>query len=128
MTGKGESILVVDDVEKQREIASTILSQLNYSVNTVACGEAAVEFIKHNEADLLVLDMIMDPGMDGLDVCRQLRRESDVPIMLVSALNHDQDIVRGLRGGADDYVVKPFTPQVLKEKIDQVLGVAEGAG
>ena len=70
--GNGESILVVDDVKKQREIASTILSKLNYSVDTVACGEAAVEHIKNKKADLLVLDMIMDPGIDGLETYKEI--------------------------------------------------------
>ena len=65
--GKGESILVVDDVVEQREIASGLLSKLGYSVTTVSSGEEAVEYIKNNTADLLVLDMIMDPGIDGLD-------------------------------------------------------------
>jgi hypothetical protein len=68
--GKGESILIVDDVEEQREIASRILIKLGYSVASVSSGEEAVEYMKDNSADLLVLDMIMDPGIDGLDASR----------------------------------------------------------
>ena len=69
--GKGESILVVDDIEEQRELASKMLHKLRYSVTTVASGEEAVEHIKHTPADLLILDMIMEPGMDGLDTYRR---------------------------------------------------------
>jgi hypothetical protein len=69
--GKGESILVVDDIEKQREIASGILNKLGYTVTSVPSGEEAVEYLKNNSADLLVLDMIMAPGMDGLDTYKK---------------------------------------------------------
>jgi len=70
--GSGESILVVDDVEEQREIASDMLNKLHYSVNTVSSGENAVEYFKYNSADLLVLDMIMDPGIDGLETYKRI--------------------------------------------------------
>ncbi|MBE9594086.1 MAG: response regulator, partial [Proteobacteria bacterium] len=69
---KGESILVVDDVKQQREIASTILKELGYSVATVSSGEKAVEYLSNNSVDLLVLDMIMEPGIDGLDTYKQI--------------------------------------------------------
>jgi len=70
--GKGESILVVDDVEEQREIASAILKKLGYSVTSVSSGEEAVDYMKNNPADLLVLDMIMDPGIDGLETYKRI--------------------------------------------------------
>ncbi|MBW1673882.1 MAG: PAS domain S-box protein [Deltaproteobacteria bacterium] len=70
--GKGESILVVDDVEEQREIASQILKKLGYSVTSVSRGEEAVDYMKNNSADLLILDMIMDPGIDGLDTYKKI--------------------------------------------------------
>jgi len=69
---KGESILVVDDVKEQREIASSILKKLGYSFTTVSSGEEAVDYLKNNSADLLVLDMIMDPGIDGLDTYKRI--------------------------------------------------------
>ena len=70
--GKGESILVVDDVEEQRVIASAILATLGYHVDTVDCGEAAIEYLNNNTVDLVVLDMIMDPGIDGLDTYKEI--------------------------------------------------------
>ena len=70
--GRGESILVVDDVKEQRELATTMLSRLGYQVNAVSSGEEAVAYLKTNRVDLLVLDMIMDPGMDGLETYRRV--------------------------------------------------------
>jgi CheY-like chemotaxis protein len=108
--GNGESILVVDDVEKQREIASIILSQLNYSVNTVACGEAAVEYIKHNEADLLVLDMIMDPGIDGLKTYKEiLKLNARQRAVITSGFSEMEKVKEAQRLGAVQYVKKPYT-------------------
>jgi CheY-like chemotaxis protein len=108
--GNGESILVVDDVEKQREIASTILSQLNYSVDTVACGEAAVEYIKQNEADLLVLDMIMDPGIDGLETYKEiLKLNAKQKAVITSGFSETDKVKEAQRLGAVQYVKKPYT-------------------
>jgi CheY-like chemotaxis protein len=70
--GNGETVLVVDDVEEQREIASEMLSKLGYLVSTVASGEEAVAYLKSKGTDLLILDMIMDPGIDGLDTYKQI--------------------------------------------------------
>ena len=71
-SGNGESIMVVDDVEKQRKIASAMLEELGYSVVSVSSGEEAVGYLKTNKVDLLLLDMIMDPGMDGLDTYKKI--------------------------------------------------------
>ena len=70
--GNGEKILVVDDVKEQREIASSLLKKLNYQVETVSSGEEAVDYIKNNSADLLVIDMIMDPGINGLETYKKI--------------------------------------------------------
>jgi len=108
--GNGESILVIDDVEKQREIASTILSQLNYSVNTVACGEAAVEYIKNNKADLLVLDMIMDPGIDGLETYKEiLKLNTKQKAVIASGFSETNKVKEAQRLGAAEYIKKPYT-------------------
>ena len=108
--GNGESILVVDDVKNQREIASTILSQLNYSVNTVACGEAAVEYVKHNEADLLVLDMIMDPGIDGLETYKEiLKLKNGQKAIITSGFSETDKVKEAQKLGAVQYVKKPYT-------------------
>ena len=108
--GNGESILVIDDVEKQREIASTILSQLNYSVNTVACGEAAVEYIKNNKADLLVLDMIMDPGIDGLETYKEiLKLNTKQKAVIASGFSETDKVKEAQKLGAAEYIKKPYT-------------------
>ena len=69
--GKGESILIVDDVKGQRDLATAMLKKLNYDVTSVSSGEDAVEYLKEHKVDLVVLDMIMDPGMDGLDTYKK---------------------------------------------------------
>jgi CheY-like chemotaxis protein len=108
--GNGESILIVDDVEKQREIASMILSQLNYSVNTVASGEAAVEYIKNNKADLLVLDMIMDPGIDGLETYKEiLKLNPKQKAVITSGFSETDRIKEAQVAGAAKYIKKPYT-------------------
>ncbi|MCG6537821.1 MAG: response regulator, partial [Syntrophales bacterium LBB04] len=71
--GHGESVLVVDDVAEQRQVATEILTGLGYQVHAVASGEEAVEYLKGNKADILVLDMVMDPGIDGLETYRRVR-------------------------------------------------------
>ena len=70
--GKGEAILVVDDVQEQREVATNILTRLGYKVDSVASGEEAITYLKINKADLVILDMIMDPGIDGLETYRRI--------------------------------------------------------
>jgi len=108
--GNGESILVVDDVKEQREIASTILSQLGYSVSTVACGEAAVEYMKNHSADLLVLDMIMDPGIDGLETYKQiLKRHPNQKAIIASGFSETDRVKESQKLGAGEYIKKPYT-------------------
>jgi CheY-like chemotaxis protein len=108
--GNGESILLIDDEKNQREIASTILSQLNYSVNTVACGEAAVEYIAHHKADLLVFDMIMDPGIDGLETYKEiLKLNPKQKAVITSGFSETDRVKEAQRLGAGQYVKKPYT-------------------
>lgn len=112
--GNGESILVVDDVEEQRQIASGMLKELDYSVVSVSSGEEAIEYLKTNKADLLVLDMIMDPGMDGLDSYKKiLEIHPGQKAIIVSGFS-ETDRVKELQSlGAGAYIRKPF----LLEKI-----------
>ena len=108
--GNGESILVIDDLKNQREIASAILSQLNYSVETVACGEAAVEYIKNNAADLLVLDMIMEPGIDGLETYKEiLKVNPEQKAVITSGFSETDRVKEAQRLGAVQYIKKPYT-------------------
>ncbi len=112
--GKGEAILVVDDVEEQRKTASGMLKELGYSVASVSSGEEAVEYLKANEADLLVLDMIMDPGMDGLETYKTILEIHPGQKAVIASGFSETDRARKLQHlGAGPYIRKPF----LLEKI-----------
>ena len=113
-SGDGESILVIDDVEEQRKIASSMLKELGYAVVSVSSGEEAVEYLKTNKVHLLVLDMIMDPGMDGLDTYKKIiEMHPDQKAIIASGFSETGRAkeVQGLGAGA--YIRKPF----LLEKI-----------
>ena len=108
--GNGASILVVDDVKEQREIASGMLKQLGYSVITVSSGEEAVDYMKERSADLLILDMIMDPGIDGLETYRRiLKLHPGQKAMLMSGFSETNLVKEAQRLGAAVYVRKPYT-------------------
>ena len=112
--GKGEAILVVDDVEGQRKIASGMLKELGYSVVSVSSGDEAVEYLKTNEVDLLVLDMIMDPGMDGLETYRKIIEIHPGQKAIIASGFSETDRVKKVQSlGAGAYLRKPF----LLEKI-----------
>jgi signal transduction histidine kinase len=108
--GKGERILVVDDVEEPREIASILLTELGYSVSSVASGEEAVEYVKTNPADLLILDMIMDPGIDGLETYKRiLELHPGTKAIIVSGFSETDRVKEAKRLGAGQYLRKPYT-------------------
>lgn len=108
--GRGESILVVDDVEEQRQIAFTILSELGYSVTTTSSGEEALDYMKNNFADLLVLDMIMLPGMDGLDTYRKIvELHPNQKAIIASGFSETARVKEAQRLGAGQYLRKPYT-------------------
>ncbi|UCH00207.1 MAG: response regulator [Deltaproteobacteria bacterium] len=112
--GKGESVLVVDDVEEQREIASRILKRLSYSVTSVSSGEEAVDYMKGNSASLLLLDMIMDPGIDGLETYKRiLELHPNQKAIIVSGFSETERVKEAQRLGAGAFVKKPY----LLEKI-----------
>ena len=110
--GNGESILVVDDVKEQREIASKILSQLGYSVKTAESGEEAVELLKKDTVDLVVLDMIMPPGIDGLETYeRIIGLHPKQKAIIASGYSETDQVKKAQRLGAGEYVKKPYTVQ-----------------
>jgi len=112
--GKGEMILVVDDVEEQREIVSEMLTRLGYQVVTVSSGEEAVACIMKRPVDLVVLDMIMDPGIDGLDTYRKILAHHPEQKAIITSGFSETDRVREAQGlGARTYIKKPY----LLEKI-----------
>jgi two-component system, OmpR family, alkaline phosphatase synthesis response regulator PhoP len=113
-------ILVVDDEPKIVEICSDYLRAAGYDVVTAGDGLKGLAAARHETPDLVVLDLML-PGMDGLDVCRALRRESDVPIIMLTARVEETDKLIGLELGADDYITKPFSPRELVARIRTVL-------
>jgi len=123
--GKGESILIVDDVKEQRDLGSGLLGKLNYNVSSVSSGEEAVAYLKEHKADLMVLDMIMDPGMDGLDTYRSvLEIRPKQKAVIVSGFS-ETDRVKAARAlGAGAYVRKPYVIEKLglavRKELDRV--------
>ncbi len=109
VTGKGESILVVDDVKEQRDIASSILKRLGYSVTSASSGEAALEYLRHHHVDLIVLDMIMDPGMDGLETYRKiLELHPRQRTVIASGFSESARVKEAQKLGAGAYIKKPY--------------------
>jgi len=107
--GRGESVLVVDDIQEQREIASSMLKKVGYSVTSVSSGEEAVDYMKNNSADLLILDMIMDPGIDGLDTYKKiLELHPGQKAIIASGFSETKRVKEAQRLGAGSYVKKPY--------------------
>lgn len=115
-----ERILVVDDEASIRRILETRLKMVGYEVVTAADGEEAIEMYNKHNPDLLILDIMM-PKMDGYGVTREIRRNSDVPIIILTALGDVSERITGLELGADDYVIKPFSPKELEARVKAVL-------
>ncbi len=113
-------VLVVDDDHTVREVVVSYLRAHGHEVAEAADGEEALRSMREQAADLVVLDLML-PGIDGHEVCRQLRRTSDVPVIMLTALGAETDRVVGLQLGADDYVTKPFSPRELALRVDSVL-------
>ncbi len=108
--GKGQSILVVDDVREQRKIASGMLEKLGYSVAAVSSGEEAVEYMKTSSADLLILDMIMDPGIDGLETFKRILKSYPGQKAIIASGFSETDRVKEAQDlGAGEYIKKPYT-------------------
>jgi PAS domain S-box-containing protein len=119
---KGESILVVDDEEEQRQIASSVLTTLGYSVTAVASGEEAVEYAKKNGVDVVILDMIMDPGIDGLETYKRIRAvRPGQKAIIVSGTPETERISEGLRLGVGQYIRKPYTMEKIGLALRQEL-------
>jgi DNA-binding response OmpR family regulator len=116
----GKMILVVDDEVHVQRLVRMYLERAGYSVESCGDGEAAVRLVRERRPALVVLDLML-PGVSGLEVCRQLRAEGEVPIIMLTARSTEQDRLRGLRDGADDYVVKPFSPAELVLRVEAVL-------
>lgn len=116
----GKRVLVVDDDAKTVELVQLYLKRDGYKVLIAYDGNEALHLAREAKPDLVVLDLML-PGVDGLEVCRQLREESDVPIIMLTARTTEADRLKGLDLGADDYVTKPFSPRELAARVRAVL-------
>lgn len=115
-----DRILVVDDEQRIIDLARMYIEQEGYQVESAIDGREALDKILADEPALIVLDLMM-PELDGLEVCRQVRIQSDVPIIMLTARSDDIDKIVGLELGADDYLTKPFNPRELVARIKAIL-------
>jgi DNA-binding response OmpR family regulator len=119
-------ILVVDDEPAITRLVRTKLESVGHTVIRATHGEEALELLQEQQPDLIVLDLMM-PGIDGFETLRRIRATSTVPVIILTARANDVDKLRGLEGGADDYLIKPFNPDELAARISAVLRRSEGA-
>jgi CheY-like chemotaxis protein len=118
LSGTGQKVLVVDDVEEQRQIATRILNQLGYRARAAASGEEAVAYLRDHQADLVVLDMIMEPGIDGLETYRQILAHTPGQKAVIATGYAETDRVkRALELGAGAYVRKPYSVEQLGKAV-----------
>ncbi len=122
----GTRILAVEDDERIRTAVKLALEDEGWQVEEAASGEDGLEAFSRTPADVVLID-IMLPGIDGFEVCRSIRRVSDVPIIMVTARADTHDVVAGLEAGADDYLTKPFAPKELSARIRALLRRARPA-
>lgn len=120
-----ELVLVVDDEPKIAKLAQDYLEKSGYRVMTAENGPTALSLFRHEKPNLVVLDLNL-PGMDGLDVCRTIRRNSAVPIIMLTARIEETDRLIGLELGADDYITKPFSPRELVARVRAVFRRVNG--
>ncbi len=109
-------ILVVDDDQDLAEMLGIVLNGSGFEVDLINNGDGALEIFRSSNPDLVLLDVML-PGIDGVEICRLIRKESMVPIVMLTAKGDTQDVVLGLEAGADDYMVKPFNPSELVARL-----------
>jgi len=120
-----KKILVVDDEAKIVKVLKAYLEQSGFNVLTAADGKVALAIFQRDKPDFMILDLNL-PGMDGLDVCRAVRRQSNIPILMLTARVEEADKLIGLELGADDYVVKPFSPREVVARVRTIFRRAQG--
>ena len=120
-----QTILVVEDEARIVKLVRDYLERAGYDVLVAYDGETALTLARRDQPDLIILDLML-PGVDGLDVCRRLRRESGVPIIMLTARVEEADRIVGLELGADDYVTKPFSPRELVARVRATLRRVNG--
>jgi len=129
---KWEKLVVIEDEDDIREVIEHNLSREGYCVKSSSDGYHGYELVKREAPDLVLLDLML-PGMNGMEVCKKLRKDPvarSIPIIMVTAKSEESDVVRGLGLGADDYLTKPFSPRELVERVKAVLrrGPLKGDG
>ena len=124
VTGQSR-VLVVDDDDTVREVLRRYLTRDGHEVIEAGDGVTGLGLARSQHPDLVVLDLML-PGLDGLEVCREIRRSSTIPVIMLTALGQESDRVVGLEYGADDYVVKPFSPRELALRVGRVLARSQG--
>ncbi len=118
-----EHILVVEDDEDIQQLLTYNLIRKNYQVSCAVHGKQALDMVKEKKIDLILLDLML-PGFDGFEICKAVRKDPasrEIPIIMVTAKGEEADIVRGLECGADDYITKPFSPNVLLARVNTIL-------
>jgi DNA-binding response OmpR family regulator len=120
LSGVGTSILAVEDDERIRTAVRLALEDEGWDVEEAESGERALEIFGGGPFDVVLIDLML-PGIDGFELCRSVRRNSDVPIIMVTARTDTHDVVAGLEAGADDYLTKPFEPKELSARIRALL-------
>ncbi|MFN2470499.1 MAG: response regulator transcription factor [Gaiellaceae bacterium] len=118
--GKAHTVLVVEDEESIASFVALYLKNAGYDVHTAATGAEALSKAEATKPSIVVLDLML-PDADGIEVCRRLRRTSDVPILMLTARDEDVDKIIGLEVGADDYMTKPFNPRELVARVKSIL-------
>ena len=121
-----ERVLVIDDETSVLDVARAYLEREGFVVETASSGRRGLELAERRSPDLIVLDLML-PDLSGEEVCAEIRSRSDVPILMLTAKAHEDERVRGLELGADDYLVKPFSPRELVARVRAVLRRSAGA-
>ena len=114
------SVLLVDDDPKIAKLLRSYFEKEDFTVLTAHDGTAALQLYRDKKPDILVLDLML-PGVSGLDVCRQIRKDNDTPILMLTARDEETDRLIGLELGADDYVSKPFSPREVVARVKAIL-------
>jgi two-component system alkaline phosphatase synthesis response regulator PhoP len=119
-TGKPQTVLVVEDEASIASFVSLYLKNAGYTVRTAATGTEALSQLQGGDVALTVLDLML-PDIDGIEICRRIRKTSDMPILMLTARDEDVDKIIGLEVGADDYMTKPFNPRELVARVKSIL-------
>src|SRR6266446_1018222 len=119
MAAKPQTVLVVEDEASIASFVAAYLKNAGYAVRTTASGSEALKLVESEKPSLVVLDLML-PDMDGVEVCKQIRQNSDLPVLMLTARDEDVDKIIGLEVGADDYMPKPFNPRELVARVREI--------